>query len=121
MAKYVDGFVIPIKKVNLKTYKKFATLGRKVWLEYGALDYYECVGDDLQEKWGLPFKKLCKLKAGETVVFAFIVYKSKVDRNRINKLVMADPRMHPADPKKVKMPFDMKRFSMGGFKVLIST
>ncbi len=79
------------------------------------------MGDDLQEKWGLPFKKLCKLKTGETVVFAFIVYKSKADRNRINKLVMADPRMKPADPKMVTMPFDMKRFSMGEFKVLIST
>jgi uncharacterized protein YbaA (DUF1428 family) len=121
MAKYVDGYVIPIKKANLKLYKKFAALGRKVWLEYGALDYYECVGDDLQAKFGLPFGKLCKLKAGETVVFAFVVYKSKADRNRVNKLVHQDPRMQPKPGKKVTMPFDMKRFSMGGFKAMVET
>jgi len=113
---YVDGFVIPIKKSGLKDYKKMATIGRKIWLEYGALDYYECVGDDIQVKWGLPFSKLCKLKPSETVVFAFITYKSKAHRNKVNKQVMKDPRMHITH---IKMPFDMKRFSMGGFKVLI--
>src|SRR5690606_38855095 len=117
MAKYIDGFVIPIKKANLKQYKKMAVLGCKVWMEHGALDYYECVGDDLQDQFGLPFKKLCKLKPNETLIFAFIVYKSKADRNRINTKVMKDPRM-TQDIK--KMPFDMKRFSMGGFKPLVS-
>lgn len=121
MAKYVDGYVIPIKKTNVKAYKKLATLGRKVWMEHGALDYYECVGDALDSKWGLPFKKLCKLKANETVVFAFVVYKSKADRNRINAKVYKDPRMQPKPGKKFVMPFDMKRFSMGGFKALVST
>jgi len=121
MTKYVDGFIIPIKKTKLKQYKKFAALGRKIWMEYGALDYYECVGDDMQEKWGLPFKKLCKLKAGETVVFAFIVFKSKADRNRINTKVHSDPRMNPKPGQKFEMPFDMKRFSMGGFKTMVST
>jgi uncharacterized protein YbaA (DUF1428 family) len=121
MATYVDGYVIPIKKANVKEYKKMASLGCKVWMEYGALDYFECIGDDLHAKWGLPFTKLCKLKPNETAIFAFIVYKSKADRNRINKAVMMDPRMTPPakGKKKVDMPFDMRRFAMGGFKTLV--
>jgi uncharacterized protein YbaA (DUF1428 family) len=121
MPKYVDGYIIPIKKTKLKVYKKLATLGRKVWMEHGALDYYECAGDALDSKWGLPFKKLCKLKPGETVIFAFVVYKSKADRNRINAKVQEDPRMQPKPGKTFAMPFDMKRFSVGGFKALVST
>lgn len=117
MSGYVDGFVIPIKKKNLKAYKKMANLGCKIWMEYGALGYFECVGEDMANKWGLGFKKMCKLKSNETAVFAFIVYKSKADRNRINKKVMADPRMNFAGQ---PMPFDMKRFAMAGFKVLVS-
>ena len=119
MATFVDGYVIPIKKSNLKAYKKMAALGCKVWMKHGALNYFECVGDDLEAKWGSSFIKLCKLKPNETVVFAFIVYKSKADRNRINKAVMADPAMNPGKDKKFKMPFDMKRFVMGGFKTLV--
>ena len=121
MAKYVDGYVIPIQKKNVKAYQKLATLGRKVWMEHGALDYCECVGDALDSKWGLPFTKLCKLKANETVIFAFVVYKSKADRERVNAKVHADPRMHPKPGKKFVMPFDVKRFSVGGFKALVST
>ena len=121
MPKYVDGYIIPIQKTKVKAYKKLATLGRKVWMEYGALDYYECVGDGLDSGWGVPFKKLCKLKSNETVVFAFVVYKSKADRNRINAKVHADPRMQPQPGKKFVMPFDMKRFTMGGFKAIVST
>lgn len=116
MSRYVDGFVIPIKKKNIKKYLKMAKLGRNVWMDHGALDYYECVGEDLQNKWGTPFKKLCKLKSDETVIWAFIVYKSKGHRNQVNKKVMKDPRMTPADHENV---FDMKRFTMGGFKVLV--
>lgn len=116
MATYVDGFVIVMKKKNEKTYKKMAALGCKVWMEYGALDYYECVGDDLQTKWGWTFPKMCKLKADETVVFSFIVYKSKAHRNQVNKMVMKDPRMKMEG---MKMPFDMKRFAMGGFKTIV--
>lgn len=116
MSKYVDGFVIPIKKKNTKAYKKMAMLGCKIWMEYGALDYYECVGDDLKVKWGWTFPKMCKLKSNETVVFAFIVFKSKAHRNQVNAKVMKDPRMKMDG---VKMPFDMKRFAMGGFKVLV--
>ena len=117
MAKYVDGFVIPIKKSKLPAYRKMARLGCKMWTEYGALEYYECIGDDLNSKWGLPFPQLCKLKKDETAVFAFIVFKSKAHRNQVNKKVMSDPRMAMEG---LEMPFDMKRFSVGGFKVAIS-
>lgn len=116
MANYVDGFVIPIKKRNVKAYKKMASLGCKLWMEYGALDYYECVGDDLNIKWGWTFPKMCKLKSDETVVFAFIVFKSKTHRNQVNAKVMKDPRLNCDD---IKMPFDMKRFSVGGFKTIV--
>ena len=113
---YVDGFVIPINKRNVPAYKQMATVGCKVWMEYGALDYYECIGDDLKVPWGWTFPRMCKLKAGETAVFAFIVYKSKAHRNQVNAKVMKDPRMNMAG---VTMPFDGKRFAMGGFKVLV--
>jgi uncharacterized protein YbaA (DUF1428 family) len=116
MAQYVDGFVIPIKKKNVKIYKKMAALGCKMWMKHGALDYYECIGDDLKVEWGLTFPKMCKLKAGETAIFAYIVFKSKAHRNKVNAAVMKDPGMNMEG---MKMPFDMKRFAVGGFKVLI--
>jgi len=121
MAKYVDGFVIPIKKKNIKDYKKMAKLGCKVWMEHGALDYYECEGAVLNHPWGLPFSKMAGLKKDETVIFAFIIYKSKAHRDKVNKLVMADPRMAPENWHGKKMPFDMKRFSVGEFNVIVST
>lgn len=114
MAQYVDGFVIPIKKKNLNAYKKMAVWGCKLWMKHGALNYYECVIEDFS-KHGLGFKKMCKLKAGETAVFAFIVYKSKSHRNQVNKKVMQD--MAKAKMPTV-MPFDMKRFAMAGCKVI---
>ncbi len=117
MGSYVDGYVIPIKKKNLKTYKKMAKLGCKVWMEHGALTYYECVGTDMNGPWGLGFPKMCKLKSDETVIFAFVVYKSKAHRDSVNKRVMKDPRMDPSQFKSI--PFEMKRFSSGGFKVLV--
>src|SRR3954462_8162553 len=95
MASYVDGYVIPLKKANVKKYKKMATLGCKVWMEHGALDYYECEGAVLENAWGLPFTKLCKLKKDETVIFAFVIYKSKAHRDSVNKKVHKDPRMKP--------------------------
>lgn len=119
MAHYVDGYVIPIKKKNLKAYMKMAKLGCKVWMEHGALSYYETVGDEMNHKWGLPFSKFCKLKADETAIFAFVVYKSKAHRNQVTKKVHADPRMQ-FDPK-TPMPFDMKRFSVGGFKAMVAS
>lgn len=116
MAKYIDGFVIPIKKANLKAYKKMALLGCKIWMEHGALDYYESVGENLSVPWGLTFPKMCKLKADETVIFAFVIYKSKSHRNQVVKKVEKDPRMNMEG---MKMPFDMKRFAVGGFTVLV--
>ena len=118
MGRYVDGFVIPVRKNKLKAYVRMAKLGAKLWKEYGALEYYECVGDDLKAKMGMPFTRLAKLKRGETVVFSFIVYKSRQHRDRVNARVMKDPRLN--GPEMQKMPFDMKRFAWGGFKVLVS-
>ena len=93
-----------------------AALGKKLWMKHGAVDYMECVGDDLFPGFGVPFPKVVKPKAGETVVFSFIVYKSKAHRNRVNAKVMKDPRMAKM-PK--EMPFDMKRMCAGGFKVIV--
>ncbi len=118
MSKYVDGFIIPIKKNKLKAYKKMATIGRKVWMKYGALDYYECVGAKLDSEWGISFEKLCKLKPDETVIFAFIVYKSKAHRNQVNAKVHKDSLMQPENYKG-EMPFDMKRFTTGEFKAIV--
>lgn len=118
MSRYVDGFIIPLKKNKLKAYKKMALIGRKVWMKYGALDYYECVGAKLDNEWGVPFKKFCKLKADETVIFAFVVYKSKAHRNQVNAKVHKDPLMQPENYKG-EMPFDMKRFTAGEFKAII--
>ncbi|MBL7544538.1 MAG: DUF1428 domain-containing protein [Bdellovibrionaceae bacterium] len=118
MAQYVDGFVIPIKKKNVKEYKKMASVGCKVWIEHGALSYYETIGTHLKNSWGLSFSKLCKLKSDETVVFAFIVYKSKAHRDQVNKKVHKDPRMQPE--KFPFQPFDMKRMTVGEFGVLVS-
>ena len=114
---YVDGFVIPIPKKNLPAYKRMAKVAMRVWKKHGALDYKECVGDDLAVKFGMPFPKLVKPKAGETIVFSYIVYKSKADRDRISKLIMQDPEIAKAMAK--GMPFDDKRMAWGGFKPLV--
>lgn len=115
---YVDGYVLPVPTAKLADYRKMAKLAGKVWREHGALDYKECVADDVKPGKFTSFPQSVKLKKGETVVFSFIVYKSKADRNRINKKVMADPRLAAMmDPK--KMPFDGKRMFWGGFKVFV--
>ncbi len=115
---YVDGFVLPVPKKNLAAYKKIAAKAGKLWREHGALDYKECVGDDLAVKGMVPFPTTVKLKSSETVVFAYIVFKSKAHRNAVNKKVMSDPRLHKiCDPK--DMPFDCKRMVYGGFKVFV--
>lgn len=116
---YVDGFVLVVPKKNLAAYKKMASKAGKVWMEHGALQYVECAGDDLNVKMGLPFTKLAKTKPSETVVFSYIVYKSKADRDTINKKVMKDKRMNEMCPKDGKMPFDMKRMAYGGFKAIV--
>ncbi len=117
--KYIDGFVIPVKKKDLVAYKKMAAWGANMWMKHGALNYFECVGEDLGVKkgMGMGFKKLAGLKANETVIFSFIVYKSKADRDRINKKVMSEPSMKDFDGK--SMPFDMKRFVYGGFDTIV--
>ena len=117
---YVDGFVIPIKKRSISKYRRIARTAGRIWRKYGALEYMECVGDDLNTKdMGLAFPKLAKLKTGETVLFSWILYKSKAHRNRVNARVMKDPRIVKmmTDPK--LMPFDTKRMSYGGFKVIV--
>lgn len=116
--RYVDGFVLPVPKKNLQTYRRMAQKAGKLWREYGALDYKECAGDDLNTKMGVPFLKSAKAKSGETVVFAYIVFKSRAHRDQVNAKVMKDPRITGmCDPK--KMPFDVKRMVYGGFKVLV--
>ena len=118
MAKYVDGFVIPLPKKNLAAYTRMAKWGRKTWMKHGALQYFECVGDDLkvQKGCGLGFPKGARLKPSETVVFAFIIYKSKAHRDAVNKKVMADPSMKEMPP---SMPFDVARMMVGGFRVIV--
>ena len=114
---YVDGFVIPIPKKNLKSYARMAKQGAKMWMKHGALDYKECVGDDLQSKWGMPFPKLLKLKPGETAIFSYIVFKSRAHRDRVNAKVMKEMEKQGPPP---EMPFDMKRMVYGGFKTLVA-
>ena len=117
MPEYVDGFLIPLKKSRLAEYRRVARKAGKIWKEHGALDYRECVGDDLKVKMGLPFPKLAKTKAGETVVFSYIVYKSRAHRDKVNAKVMKDKRLFEGMSK--EMPFDMKRMAYGGFKTLV--
>lgn len=113
---YVDGFLLPVPKKNVAAYRKMAALGKKLWMKHGAVAYFECVGDDLKPKFGLPFPKLMKLKPGETAFFSFIVYKSRAHRDAVNKKVMSDPFMQGPPP---NMPFDVKRMAYGGFKTLV--
>jgi uncharacterized protein YbaA (DUF1428 family) len=120
MANYVDGFVVPIPKKKLDVYRSMARKAAKIWKEHGALEYRECVGDDLKVKVGLPFPKGIKLKPNETVVFAWIVYKSKTHRDHVNAKVMKDPRLQDCgDP--ANMPFDCSRMLYGGFKVIVES
>ena len=115
--RYVDGFLLAVPKRKMEVYRRIAQKAGRIWLKYGALEYRECVGDDLKTKMGLPFTRLIKLKPGETGVFSWIVYKSKAQRDRVNAKVMKDPWMANMDPE--TMPFDMKRMAYGGFRVLV--
>lgn len=118
MAKYVDGFVLPVPTKNLAAYRKMARAGGKIWREHGALEFRECVGDDMDVSMGLSFPKAIKPRKGETVMFSFIVFKSRAHRNQVNKKVVNDPRLAKmCDPK--AMPFDLSRMIYGGFKVLV--
>ena len=116
--RYVDGFVLPVPEKNMKEYRSMAQKAGKIWKEHGALDYIEAVGDDLDVKFGKSFRKLVKPKDGETVLFSFIVYKSRADRDKVNAKVMADPRLNKMMKNK-PMPFDVKRMAYGGFKGLV--
>jgi uncharacterized protein YbaA (DUF1428 family) len=117
MGKYVDGFLLPVPKANIEAYRRIAEEAGKVWREYGALDYVECVADDVKPGEVTSFPQSVKLEPDETVVFAWIVYESRAHRDRVNEQVMKDPRMTGMDPK--SMPFDGKRMMWGGFEVLV--
>jgi uncharacterized protein YbaA (DUF1428 family) len=114
---YVDGYVLPIPKKNLQAYRRLALRASKLWRDHGALEYRECAGDDLRVKMGVSFPRRFKARPGETVVFAWIVFKSRADRDRVNARVMKDPRMKPMMD--MPMPFDVKRMAYGGFKILV--
>ena len=115
---YVDGFVLPVPRKNLAAYRRIAAKAGRIWKEYGALEYRECAGQDLRNNWGVAFPRLAKVKPGETVVFSWIVYKSRAHRDRVNARVMKDPRMGKMmDPSKMVM--NPRRMAYGGFKVLV--
>ena len=114
---YVDGYILPIPKRSLRAYRRMADMGRKMWTKHGAVDYKECAGDDLVAKWGTPFSRLLKLKPNETAVFAYIVFKSRAHRDRVNARVMKEMNEMGGPPK--DMPFDMKRMVYGGFKTIV--
>lgn len=116
---YVDGFVLAVPKNNLAAYRRISKRAGVLWKEYGALEYVECVADDVKPGKVTSFPQAVKLKKDEVVVFSWIVYKSRAQRDRINKNVMADPRLADLmDPK--SMPFDSKRMIFGGFKTLLT-
>jgi uncharacterized protein YbaA (DUF1428 family) len=118
VSQYIDGFVLPLPKKNLAAYRRMSQKAGKVWMELGALEYRECVGDDLKG-FAFPFAKTVNAKPNETVVFSWITYKSKAHRDAVNKKVMADPRIrNMMDPK--EMPFDDKRMAYGGFKTIVN-
>jgi uncharacterized protein YbaA (DUF1428 family) len=115
---YVDGYLLPVPKKNVNAYRRIAAKAGKIWREHGALEYRECVGDDLDNKWGVRFPRLMKLKPGETVFYSWIVFKSKAQRDRVNAKVMKDPRL-AASMNAKSMPFDVKRMAYGGFTILV--
>jgi uncharacterized protein YbaA (DUF1428 family) len=118
MGRYVDGFVIPLAKDRIDDYRRLAEMAAPIWKEFGALDYWECIGDDLEAKELVSFLQLAKAGPDETVVFAWVVFESKEHRDRANEKIMSDPRlaqmMDPANP-----IFDYRRMAYGGFKELV--
>ena len=117
MARYVDGFVVPVPTAKVDAYRKLASKAGKIWMEYGALEYTECIADDVQPGKLTSFPQSVKLKAGEVVVFSWITYKSRAQRDRINAKVMADPRLK--EMSEGPPPFDGKRLIYGGFESLV--
>jgi uncharacterized protein YbaA (DUF1428 family) len=116
--RYVDGYLLPLPKKNLELYRRIAQKAGKIWREHGALEYRECVGEDIKPKMGVPFPRTVKLKPRETVVFSWIVFKSRAHRDSVNAKVMKDPRMARM-MEDGPMPFDVKRMVYGGFEVLV--
>ncbi len=116
--RYVDGYVLPVPRKNLEAYVRIARKAGKIWREHGALEYRECVGDDLKVKWGVGFPRMARAKLGETVVFSWVVFKSRTHRDRVNAKVMKDPRL-TSMVDDTSMPFDIKRMGYGGFKILV--
>ena len=118
MARYVDGFITPVPKKNVAAYRRMARKAGRIWREHGALEFIECVGEDLDSKETEAFPKALKVKRGETIMFSWVVYKSRRHRDRVIAKVLSDPRMLPMmNPK--TMPFDAGRMLYGGFKVLV--
>lgn len=118
--KYVDGYVVPVPKRNIEAYRKIARKCGKIWCEHGALEYKEYVAEDVAKGKRTSFPRSVKAKPNETIVFAYVIYKSRAHRDRVNKKAMNDPRLKIfADPK-TKMPFDPTRMFWGGFKILVS-
>jgi uncharacterized protein YbaA (DUF1428 family) len=116
---YVDGFVVPVPKKNLDAYRSIAKKAGKVWRDHGAIEYREFVAEDVKVGKWTSFPRSVKLKPGETVVFSWIVYKSRAHRDRVNKKVMKDPRLEKMMNNPKEMPFDAKRMIYGGFKSLV--
>jgi uncharacterized protein YbaA (DUF1428 family) len=117
MARYVDGFLLPVPAKNVEAYRKISRKAGKVWMEHGALEYRECAGEDLGVQMGKSFPAIVGTKKGETVVFAWIVYRSRKHRDEVNAKVMADPRMGKMMTE--AMPFDSTRMAYGGFEVIV--
>lgn len=115
---YVEGYVLPVPKRNVQAYARMARKAGRIWREHGALEFRECIGEDLAVKMGAPFTRIFKAKPGETVFFSWIVFRSRADRDRVNAKVMKDPRLG-ATMGPGPMPFDVKRMAYGGFKVLV--
>jgi uncharacterized protein YbaA (DUF1428 family) len=115
---YVDGFLLPLPKKNVQLYRRIAQKAGKIWRDHGALEFRECVGDDLKPQMGAAFPRAVRLKPSETVVFSWIAFKSRSHRDRVNAKVMKDPRMAKM-MEEGPMPFDVKRMFYGGFKILV--
>lgn len=119
MARYVDGFVLPVKKDQVEAYRKIAEAAGKIWMDHGALAYVECVGDDLQVEEMIPFPQMAGASPDQTVIFSWIVYESREHRDQVNEAVMADKRMEALMPADESEPFDYKRMAYGGFATLV--
>jgi uncharacterized protein YbaA (DUF1428 family) len=117
MSRYIDGYILPLPKKNIEAYRQQATTAGKVWKEHGALEYVECIAEDVKPGKITSFPQAVKLEADETVVFGWVVFESRAERNRINALVMKDPRLAGMNPK--TMPFDAMRMFWGGFDLFV--